>query len=37
MKKFVNLASGGVYIALRVTAEAVSCYLAFSPLPIARR
>ena len=34
IKRFVNLASGGVYIASRVTEGAVSSYLAFSTLPI---
>ena len=32
-KRFVNLASGGVYIAPYVTVGAVSSYLAFSTLP----
>ena len=32
-KRLVNLASGGVYIASRVTEGAVSSYLAFSTLP----
>ena len=33
MKEFVNLASGGVYIAPRVAAGAVGSYPAFSTLP----
>ena len=33
MKKLVNLASGGVYIAFCVTAKAVGSYPAFSTLP----
>ena len=33
-ERIVNLASGGVYTAPRVTAQAVSFYLAFSSLPL---
>ena len=33
MKEFVNLASGGVYIAPHVTVRAVGSYPAFSTLP----
>ena len=37
IKEFVNLASGGVYIAPCVTAGAVGSYPAFSTLPLAGR
>ena len=37
MKEFVNLASGGVYIAFRVTVKAVGSYPAFSTLPLSGR
>ena len=36
-KRFVKLASGGVYIAPYVTVRAVGSYPAFSTLPINRR
>ena len=34
MKEFVNLASGGVYIAFCVAVKAVGSYPAFSTLPL---
>gem|GEM_PF-1397736 len=33
----LGLAPGGVYLAVRITADAVSSYLAISPLPLAGR
>ena len=37
IKEFVNLASGGVYIAPCVTVGAVGSYPAFSTLPLIKR